>query len=534
MDSMEKKRIRTNPGFLGGTGEVSLEHFLIVLLHRKWLVLGVFLLVSAATAGITYRLPDVFTSETLILVDPQKVPDAYVRSTVTGDIRNRLGTLSQQILSATRLQTVIEKFNLYAEARANKVPREDLINRMRADVRVQVVSDFGASQDLQAFRIAYSGTDPRLVAQVTNELASLFIEENLKAREQQATGTSEFLENQLDQTRRELESQEAKLRDFKLKHIGEMPEQQAANIQMLGQLQAQVQSETDALIRAEQQRGIIQAMMAQSEAPVVDLDPPGGPAGPPQPAVSSTRAQLAELLSRYGERHPDVVLLKKQLEEEEEQKRAQTAATPAPVNTPRAPRPVAGGNPVLQSQLRSLEEEIAKHKQERERLKKIASLYEQRLEAIPVREQAVAELVRDYEITKAHYQSLLDKMLSAETATQLEMRQKGEKFTILDPAQVAEKPSSPNRLLLNAGGSLGGLALGLLLALLPEIFGLSISSAEQIAATGVAVLGVIPVIRTGADRRRRKRWILAGATSGVLSMLAAGAFLVYHFRDRFF
>jgi len=207
---------------------LSPEHYLRLIVHRWWLVLGTTLTISAAAIIYSHYLPNVYTSETVILVDPQKVPDSYVKSTVTGDVRNRLSTLSQQILSATRLQRIIETLNLYPEDR-KRLAREDIITRMRADISVQVVSDFGASQDFQAFRITYSGKDARLVAQVTNELASLFIEENLKAREQQATGTTEFLGNQLQETRKDLEAQEAKLKQYKMLHLGEMPEQQSAN-----------------------------------------------------------------------------------------------------------------------------------------------------------------------------------------------------------------------------------------------------------------------------------------------------------------
>src|SRR5580692_1165707 len=249
---------------------LSPEHYLRLIVHRKWLVLGVFAAISAGAVVYSHFLPNVYTSETVILVDPQKVPDSYVKSTVTGDVRNRLSTLSQQILSATRLQRIIETLNLYPEDR-KRLAREDIITRMRADISVQVVSDFGASQDFQAFRITYSGKDARLVAQVTNELASLFIEENLKAREQQATGTTEFLQNQLQESRKDLEAQEAKLKQYKLMHLGEMPEQQSADLQILGQLQSQLQLEGDALSRAEQSKLVLQTMQSQL-APVVDLD----------------------------------------------------------------------------------------------------------------------------------------------------------------------------------------------------------------------------------------------------------------------
>ena len=531
--------------------QFSAEHYLRLLLHRKWLVLSVFLVVSATTILIARSLPDVFSSETVILVDAQKVPEAYVKSTVTGDVRNRLGTLSQQILSATRLQRIIDSLNLYPEDK-KKLAREDLINRMRADISVSVVSDFGGSQDLQAFRISYSGQNSRLVAQVTNELASLFIEENLKARELQATGTTEFLQNQLQETRQTLEAQEAKLKDFKLKHIGEMPEQQAANLQILGQLQSQLQLEGEALARAEQQKTYTQSMMTQS-APVVDLDErerngaqapatkaaPAKALSPSNSTVNSDKVRLAALLSRYTDDHPDVRKLKKQIADEEE-KAASTpavveatplnAAEPASPAPPpkRAQQPVNYFNPVLQSQLNTLEAELTKRKEEVQRLSKSISTYQAKLEAIPVREQEITELVRDYEISKVHYSQLLEKQLSAETATQLEIRQKGEKFVILDPGQVAERPSRPNRLLIDSAGGVGGLVLGALLAICTDFLGMSIISPQDIAAaSGLPVLEVIPVIQTRTDRRLQKRRILFATVSAMTMVLAVCGILFF-------
>lgn len=547
-------RLRT-PSSPAGQIEVSIQHYLRVIVRRWWLVLGVFVLVTIGTVIFTSRLPDVYSSETVILVDPQKVPETYVRSTVTGDVRNRLGTLSQQILSVTRLQKIIDTLNLYPEEK-KKLAREDLITRMRRDISVTVLSEFGANQDLQAFRITYSGKEPRLVAQVTNELASLFIEENLKAREQQATGTTEFLQNQLEQTRKTLEVQEAKLRDFKLKHIGEMPEQQAASLQIFGQLQSQLQLVSESLTRAEQQKSYLQSMMAtQTGSSVVDLDEgemkPAGRGQEKQAsrpaAVSAAKARLATLLTRYSEEHPDVRRLKRQIEDEEASKAAVLAPPEPPVPSPedaapsvaaakRAPvSPSRYPNPVLTSQLRAVEAEIAKHREEQQRLSKSVSRYQGKLEAIPLREQQITELVRDYEISKGHYKQLLEKQMSAETATQLEIRQKGERFSVLDPAQPAERPSRPQRSLLNAMGSISGLGLGLLLALATEFLGMTITAPEQITAlSGIPVLEVIPMIQTHADRVIRKRRIqLAGASAGI-AVLGSFAFLLYHYRERFF
>ena len=333
-------------------------------------------------------------------------------------------------------------------------------------------------------------------------------------------------------------------------------EQQTADLQILGQLQSQLQLEGDELSRAESQKNVLQTMLSQS-APVVDLDdgqphvPKAadvagdvkGPEGPKQAAtntpLSNDKGRLAALLARYTPDHPDVKKLKKQIDQEasewgrrRREKREEAALTaaaaavppadktpeppqPTPARVTRAPQPVNHVNPVIQAQITTLDAEIAKHREELQRLSKSVLSYQAKLSAIPIREQEITlQLVRDYEISKAHYSQLLGQNLSAETATQLEIRQKGEKFEILDPGQVAERPARPNRSLINAGGSLAGLILGILLAVGTELLGISITSPEDLsAAVSVPVLEVIPLIRTRADRKRRLRRMLIASAS---------------------
>jgi uncharacterized protein involved in exopolysaccharide biosynthesis len=252
-------------------------------------------------------------------------------------------------------------------------------------------------------------------------------------------------------------------------------------------------------------------------------------------------------MTRYSEYHPDVQRLKRQIAEEEARQRKEVSGPPvtpsddpapaaATKKQPRAPAPVQHFNPVLQSQLNVVEEEIAKHKQEKERLSALVSKYQGKLEAIPVNEQQITALVRDYEISKTHYQQLLEKQLSAETATQLEIRQKGERFSILDPAQPAQRPSKPNRILIDLAGTVCGLGLGLGLAVLTELLGLSITTAEQITATsGLPVLEIIPVIETRAGRAiRRRRFILSAVCASVAFLVAAVGFLIYRYHGEIF
>ena len=551
------------PKSISSLGQISLEHYVRLIVHRRLLILSTCLIVTAITAVVVSRLPNIYTSETLILVDPQKVPDSYVRATVTGDVRNRLSTLEQQILSATRLQKIIDTLKLYPEER-KKMTREEIIGVMRKDIKITLVSDFSRQQDtLQAFKISFSGKEPRLVARVVGELAALFIDENLKAREQQATGTKEFLDSQLQDTRKALEAQETKLRDFRLRHLGEMPEQQVANLQILGQLQSQLHLVGEAMARAEQQRNMTQALMSQS-APVLDFDDgevkgPGGPeskvAGGAKtsqaPIISKKQklaAELNEKLNRkYTENHPDIKRLRRLIAQEEANEPKPTevkAEVKPPAEPPKevaavptesvaarqsVPLPPASRNPVLVTQLKTLDAEIAKQREEQKRLSKQLGVYQAKLEAIPIREQEVTELVRDYEISKAHYSQLLGKQLSAETATQLEIRQKGEKFSILDPAQPAEKPSKPNRKLLDAAGVLAGLVLGVVLALATEVLGMSITVPEQLTEiSGFPVLEVIPIIETQIDRRRRKKRLVWATVSGALMTVLAGCAVLFN------
>ncbi len=341
-----------------------------------------------------------------------------------------------------------------------------------------------------------------------------------------------------------------------------MPEQQTADLQVLGQLQSQLQLESEALSRAEQQKSYVQSMMAQSAGAVIDLDEtdqtpssqsqPGakGPTGATKTPLDTDKARLAALLAHgYTEEHPDVRKLKAQIAQEEAsivqpKPEAPAADSPATDENPSAPKPPVRTrpaipmnyvNPVLQAQLKGVEDEIAKHKQEVARVRKLVDGYQAKVEAIPVREQEIAELTRDYEISKAHYTQLLGNELSAETASQLEVRQKGEKFTILDTAQPAERPSSPNRMLLDSGGAVVGLGFALFLTLITEFLGMSITAPEQVtAATGLPVLEVIPVIRTQADKIVRKRRIrLAVALGAAATAMAAFAIFMLHYRQTF-
>jgi uncharacterized protein involved in exopolysaccharide biosynthesis len=237
---------------------------------------------------------------------------------------------------------------------------------------------------------------------------------------------------------------------------------------------------------------------------------------------------LTALLGRYGEKYPEVQRLRAQIAEEKA--RAGTDPAPDPAETSAGkPMPAESINPVVRAQLSSIDDEIAKLKAQQQQVTQSVASYRAKLEAVPVREQETSDLERDYAISKDHYGQLLDKKLSADTAAQLEVRQKGEKFTILDPAQVPEKPSSPNRKLIDLAGALVGLGLGLATAFVLD--GMSITSVAQLTTTvDVPILGVVPVIRTRLDQQSRERWVFASVASGLTTILVGVAFLLHYYR----
>src|SRR5262249_7713354 len=211
-------------------------------------------LLSSAGFSSVFLLPNHYKATTTILVDPQKVPEKYVSPTVSSDPAQRLSTISDQVLSSTRLQKIIDQMNLYAELRG-AMSREEIIELMRKDVSVRVKQ--GSSSGLSSFTIEYEGTHRQKVAQVANQLAASFINWNVKNREQQAQDTTEFLNSQLKEAKQSLETQEKKVSAFKMQHLGEMPEQQPANLQALSQLQTQFQANAEALNRLEVERTLL-------------------------------------------------------------------------------------------------------------------------------------------------------------------------------------------------------------------------------------------------------------------------------------
>src|SRR5580658_5924326 len=419
------------------------------------------------TGAAVYMIPPVYRAEAVILVDSQKVPERYVASTANADVQDRLATISQQILATSRLQKIIDTYHLYQREKA-RLPQEEIIEAMRKDTKITL--ERGWSQErTSAFRIAYQGPDPATVAEVANQIGNLFIEENLRTRENHAEGTSAFIEEQLQQAKTTLTVLEAQVENYKLKHKGELPEQESSLAGALSRAQIELQANQDAINRAGQSKALLSTSLTMAESTAKVLERTAAIRNSPQAAASGggtvrdstvLQTELDALRLRYTEGHPDVQRLEKQLSQARQaEKSALTEprpsgsgpdnSPPAAPNVPDAIIPdllqqrerIAGLRTELGLAGRDLELRTAERK---DILNKIAAL-QARMDTLPVREQELTALSRDYEIAKANYKSLLDKRIAADMATDLERRQQGERFTMIDPAQPPAKPFSPDR-----------------------------------------------------------------------------------------
>ena len=488
--------------------------------YRGWIILGT-VLFSLAGTSFVLLLPDRYKATTTILVDPQKVSEKYVSSTVNSDPGQRLNTITQQVLSTTRLQQIIDDMHLYPELQG-KLSREEVIDLMRKDIAITVKQ--GSSSGLSAFTIEYEGRQRQQVAQVTNQLAASFIEWNVKSREQQAQDTTEFLDAQLKEAKQNLEQQEARLSAFKMRHLGEMPEQQPANMQALTQLQGQFQANADALNRLEVERTLLSRGLESGSTGTVKTVPVVTERAKLETERRQLRARLQDLQNRYTSAHPEVVDTASQLQHVEERLKALPPDPPVVAEVQ--------DNTAVTVRLQLIDREAKRLTDDQQRITGQMASYRAKVDAVPVREQEMAELNRNYSVSKDHYQSLLDKTFSAGMAADLEKKQQAEHFTILDLAQVPEKPFKPRRGLLLLGAVLAALALSLGLAYVKDMINSTIKFERELKTmlpASVPLLAVVPELKAAADRRRSVMFaVIAVIISLVGCVLEAGLFLKLH------
>jgi len=514
------------------------EVLLRLLWRRKWWVLVPLVLIAGTTAAVSRVLPNRYRSETTILVVPQQIPEDYVQPTVTVRLEDRLASINQQILSRTRLEQIVREFDLYADERRTLI-MEDVIERMRSrDISVQSApgSADRRSSSAPTFRISYTGQDARTVMRVTERLASLFIEENLRDRTALAEGTNQFLGAQLLDARNRLIEQEKRLEVYRQQHAGELPSQLNTNMQAIQNLQLQIQTVTQSASQDRDRSLMLDRLLAEAAsspvAPQVSVS--RGQGDKPDTATLSAAQQLelasAELRAlelRLKRAHPDLVALRRTVVELERKAEAEALQQPL---SPAAEMPVAVADPQeqqRQARIRDMEAErqtlsrrTAEKEAEEKRLRDALSGYQARIAAVPSRETELVELTRDYETLRQVYTNLLGKSENARAAANLERRQIGEQFRMLDPARLPERPISPNRLQINAVGATAGLVCGLALVFLLEYRDRTLRTASDVAGVfGLQVLAVVPRMAGAEDRRYQwRRRGVAGLAVGAIAL----------------
>jgi polysaccharide chain length determinant protein (PEP-CTERM system associated) len=465
---------------------------------RKILIAVAWVLFAAVGVAVVRMIPAVYLAEAVILIDTQKIPEKFVSATVASDLEDRIAAIRQTLLSGGELKKVIDDFGLFREERKTQF-EEEILEMMRKNISITLESVGSGSNNKRtaAFRIGYQGSDPAMVMRVANRLTDLYVEQNLKTREGQAEGTSVFLDTQLSEAKTRLDELESAVSAYKLQHNGELPQQEQSLASALSRLQTELEANRDAMNRSQQTRVILEGNLNAMEVTLgaqtraweqatrleADADEsfslPGQPATAKQKKTSEAlEEQLTVLRGRYSENHPDVIRLKADIEKVKRIEAARLAASSA--DETETPEPKAGATRkapparepaefahtreqinTLRVQITGSDKELEDRKAEQTRILKDLDQYQRRLERLPVREQEMARITRDYEMSKENYKSLLDKKMAAGMSLDMERRQQSERFTVVDRAQLPQKPIKPNRPLLYAGAMVMGLVLAL-------------------------------------------------------------------------
>lgn len=477
-----------------GHRELKIEEYVGILKRRALLVLGVTAALTAIGVGLGYVIPPEYESQTLILVQQQQVPEDYVKPVVDENLGARLASMKEQILSRSRLEPIINRYNLFDNG---KNTMDDRVDLTRKSINVKQILSEHARGGIPGFYISFRAGDAHTAQQVCGEIASLFLSDNLKEREQSAEGTTNFLKQQLDDAKRTLDEQDQKLAAFQMKYLGKLPDQVQSNQNALQALTTQLDASTQNLGRLEQNETLIESLITQETQ---DLKNSGSPSAI---TVDERRKELDALIKQkqqlettYTADYPDVVEISHKIADLEasiDTTPTALPATPRPTTQPRADTPQLQQ---LKAQLRAVKQSISVAQQEQTRIAQQVRNYESRIDASPMIEEEYKRITRDHETALQFYNSLLTKMNESSMATTLEQRQQGEQFSVLDPPNLPQEPVFPKRYVFTIGGLAAGLFLGLFISALLEYLDTSLRSEADIwAFTKLPTLARIPYVK---------------------------------------
>ncbi len=511
--------------------------------RRAWLVILPPSVTLFAALVYSSTIPNMYQSNMLIAIVPQSVPDEIVRSTVTLRTEARLDAISVEVMSRANLAAMIEEHNLYPELRQTR-PMDDVVATMRSNLVVGLEPMRRGMRGLEAphaFHIRFTYGDPTMAAKITQLIGSRFVDQNAQDRGALAAATNQFLDQQLAEARKRLEEQERKLEAFRERHGKALPTQLPTNLQAIQSKQLQVQSLVESIARDRDRKLVLErlyreALAEPAPAPVVVQPPPvrpdASPTGTIPQQLAAARAELAGLETRYTANHPDVSRARRKVADLEAKAAAEAPAPPAPPTAVASATPATSApmDPARRERLREMAAEIESldrqtefKEREEARVRAEIAEYQSRVEAVPGLESEWVALTRDYDTNQAAYRDLLAKAEAARVAVNLEERQIGEQFRIVDPAGVPVHPVTSERLKINAIGLAIGLFLGLGLAAFLEFRDTSYhTDADVLEVLALPVLASVPRIATAEDVRRQSRRRMAMSVAGVVGVTVAG------------
>jgi polysaccharide chain length determinant protein (PEP-CTERM system associated) len=484
--------------------DMTVQDYVSILRRRAWLLVIPTVICAICGFAASYFVQSRYVSQTVVLVESQAVPDNIVKP-VVGDVNERLSTMQEEILSRTRLLQIIDKFGLYKDEK-RRLTEEEQIARLRKAIVVSAVRPMAETRanGLPGFTVEVTASQPALAQRICGEISTFFRQQNEHISEVRAENTTDFLNTQLQEAKAKLDAQDAKLADFQRRYMGELPDETQTNFNLLSGLTSQMQASSEALGRAQQDKIFLESMISQQAAL-----PKASQAGPSPDALdkqlADLQSQLAVLLSRYTDEHPDVVKARNEIAQVQKRIQDEASARPPAPATEQAPDPAAAlDSPQvkqLRAQLRQVELTIKERTEEQTRLQHDIQNLQAKLQLSPQIAQEYKALTRDSQTALTIYNDLLKKHSDSEMATDLERRQQGERFRVLDEPSLPQKPSFPNRAIFAIGGLMGGLAVGVGIAALLEMQDTSLRTERDVEAIlKLPTLALIPEIDVpGAD-----------------------------------
>jgi polysaccharide chain length determinant protein (PEP-CTERM system associated) len=496
-------------------GPPTLDQALQAWRRRAWLAVTVFAAVACTAVTVALSLPNLYRATATVIVEGQEVSEAFVRPSVTAELETRLQSIREAVMSRTQLADLIRRLNLYADLRAT-VPLEHLVARMRGetDLDVKSVESPTGRASTIAFTLTYTGRDPALVARVANELAALYVRHNTALRAGQASKTAAFLKAQVGEARAELDALDRRQNEFRLTHIGELPQQVETNLASIERLNTQLRLNGEDQLRLLDRRDRLQRERLDAATARVVTAP-----SPEADQLARLNLQLAELQKQFTDKYPDVVrvrsaieTLKRQMPATQDQDAAAAANRDAVARADAALADIASEIEALKTDERELRQSIAR--------------YQDRVENVPKRQQELQDLSRDYASVKERYDSLAKRYEEAQLAESLEEGRNAEQFRVLDPAIPPRDPVAPARARLLALGILFAMGLAVASVIAAEKLDTTFHSVEELRAfVPGGAISSLPLIASRAVtvRKQRRAALLACSIAVGLTLLVAGS-----------